>query len=64
MFLWYSCVCFSAFGSLNVRGLLDMRSHCLQEFNFTDPYSQVSGRFILWEQDGLVVCVSQSGSSR
>ncbi|KAL4220369.1 Pantothenate kinase 4 [Mactra antiquata] len=29
-----------AYGSLNVRGLLDMRSHCLKEFNFTDPYSQ------------------------
>ncbi|XP_053403677.1 4'-phosphopantetheine phosphatase-like [Mercenaria mercenaria] len=29
-----------AYGSLNVRGLLDMRSHCLKEFDFTDPYSQ------------------------
>ncbi|KAH3813869.1 4'-phosphopantetheine phosphatase-like isoform X2 [Dreissena polymorpha] len=29
-----------AFGSLNVRGLLDMRSHILKEFNFTDSYSQ------------------------
>ena len=37
---------FSAYGSLNVRGLLDMRSHCLKEFDFTDPYSQVNIPFL------------------
>jgi len=27
-----------AFGSLTVRSLLDMREHCLKEFDFHDPY--------------------------
>ena len=27
-----------AHGNLTVRGLLDMREHCLSEFNFHDPY--------------------------
>jgi len=27
-----------AFGNLTVRGLLDLREHCLQEFDFHDPY--------------------------
>ena len=31
----------SAFGSLTVRSLLDMREHCLNEFDFPDPYLQV-----------------------
>jgi len=40
-------VCFStvlycsAYGSLTVRSLLDTREHCLEEFHFVDPYSQV-----------------------
>ncbi|XP_022246842.1 pantothenate kinase 4-like isoform X1 [Limulus polyphemus] len=29
-----------AYGSLTVRSLLDMREHCLNEFNFPDPYLQ------------------------
>ncbi|XP_064615382.1 4'-phosphopantetheine phosphatase-like [Liolophura sinensis] len=29
-----------AYGTLTVRSLLDMVNHCLQEFNFTDPYLQ------------------------
>ena len=32
----------SAFGSLTVRSLLDMREHCLNEVDFPDPYLQVS----------------------
>jgi len=32
---------YSAFGSLTVRSLLDMREHCLNEFDFPDPYLQV-----------------------
>ena len=31
----------SAFGSLTVRSLLDMREHYLNEFDFPDPYLQV-----------------------
>lgn len=31
----------SAYGTLTVRSLLDTREHCLNEFNFPDPYSQV-----------------------
>lgn len=31
----------SAYGSLTVRSLLDTREHCLEEFHFVDPYSQV-----------------------
>ncbi|KAL4622527.1 pantothenate kinase 4 isoform X1 [Arapaima gigas] len=31
----------SAYGSLTVRSLLDTREHCLNEFNFPDPYSKV-----------------------
>ena len=27
-----------AHGNLTVRSLLDMREHCLSEFNFHDPY--------------------------
>uniref|UniRef100_A0A8C9VWL5 4'-phosphopantetheine phosphatase n=1 Tax=Scleropages formosus TaxID=113540 RepID=A0A8C9VWL5_SCLFO len=30
-----------AYGSLTVRSLLDTREHCLNEFNFPDPYSKV-----------------------
>ncbi|XP_070538159.1 4'-phosphopantetheine phosphatase-like [Ptychodera flava] len=30
-----------AYGSLTVRSLLDTREHCLNEFSFADPYSQV-----------------------
>ncbi|XP_036316873.1 4'-phosphopantetheine phosphatase isoform X2 [Pipistrellus kuhlii] len=30
-----------AYGTLTVRSLLDTREHCLNEFNFPDPYSQV-----------------------
>ena len=33
---------FSAYGSLTVRSLLDTREHCMEEFHFVDPYSQVS----------------------
>lgn len=29
-----------AFGSLTVRSLLDMREHCMMEFDFPDPYLQ------------------------
>uniref|UniRef100_T1INC0 4'-phosphopantetheine phosphatase n=1 Tax=Strigamia maritima TaxID=126957 RepID=T1INC0_STRMM len=29
-----------AYGSLTVRSLLDMREHCLNEFDFPDPYFQ------------------------
>uniref|UniRef100_A0A673H587 4'-phosphopantetheine phosphatase n=1 Tax=Sinocyclocheilus rhinocerous TaxID=307959 RepID=A0A673H587_9TELE len=29
-----------AYGSLTVRSLLDTREHCLNEFNFPDPYSK------------------------
>ncbi|KAK7080541.1 Pantothenate kinase 4 [Halocaridina rubra] len=29
-----------AYGSLTVRSLLDMREHCLNEFDFPDPYLQ------------------------
>lgn len=32
----------SAYGTLTVRSLLDTREHCLNEFNFPDPYSKVS----------------------
>ncbi|XP_026076559.1 pantothenate kinase 4-like isoform X1 [Carassius auratus] len=30
-----------AYGSLTVRSLLDTREHCLNEFNFPDPYSKI-----------------------
>ncbi|XP_027964296.1 pantothenate kinase 4 isoform X2 [Eumetopias jubatus] len=30
-----------AYGTLTVRSLLDTREHCLNEFNFPDPYSKV-----------------------
>lgn len=30
----------SAYGNLTVRSLLDMREHCLNEFDFPDPYLQ------------------------
>ncbi|XP_034761015.1 4'-phosphopantetheine phosphatase-like [Acipenser ruthenus] len=33
-----------AYGSLTVRSLLDTREHCLNEFNFPDPYSQIKQR--------------------
>ncbi|XP_078281122.1 4'-phosphopantetheine phosphatase isoform X3 [Rhinoraja longicauda] len=33
-----------AYGSLTVRSLLDTREHCLNEFNFPDPYSKVKQR--------------------
>ena len=36
---------FSAYGTLTVRSLLDTREHCLNEFNFPDPYSKVSAPF-------------------
>ena len=35
----------SAYGTLTVRSLLDTREHCLNEFNFPDPYSKVSAPF-------------------
>ncbi|KAM5126795.1 4'-phosphopantetheine phosphatase-like [Mantella aurantiaca] len=31
----------SAYGSLTVRSLLDTREHCLNEFDFPDPYCKV-----------------------
>uniref|UniRef100_A0A2K5QUH8 4'-phosphopantetheine phosphatase n=1 Tax=Cebus imitator TaxID=2715852 RepID=A0A2K5QUH8_CEBIM len=33
-----------AYGTLTVRSLLDTREHCLNEFNFPDPYSKVKQR--------------------
>uniref|UniRef100_A0AAY4EV49 4'-phosphopantetheine phosphatase n=1 Tax=Denticeps clupeoides TaxID=299321 RepID=A0AAY4EV49_9TELE len=36
-----------AYGSLTVRSLLDTREHCLNEFNFPDPYSKVRICFFL-----------------
>ncbi|PIO25287.1 hypothetical protein AB205_0149240, partial [Aquarana catesbeiana] len=36
-----------AYGSLTVRSLLDTREHCLNEFNFPDPYSKVSPNFCI-----------------
>ncbi|KAK2105679.1 Pantothenate kinase 4 [Saguinus oedipus] len=33
-----------AYGTLTVRSLLDTREHCLNEFNFPDPYSKKAGR--------------------
>ncbi|KAM4646845.1 4'-phosphopantetheine phosphatase isoform 6-T6 [Amazona ochrocephala] len=30
-----------AYGTLTVRSLLDTREHCLNEFNFPDPYSKI-----------------------
>lgn len=33
-----------AYGSLTVRSLLDTREHCLNEFNFPDPYCKVKQR--------------------
>ncbi|KAM9814291.1 LOW QUALITY PROTEIN: 4'-phosphopantetheine phosphatase [Neosynchiropus ocellatus] len=32
------------YGSLTVRSLLDTREHCLNEFNFPDPYSKIKQR--------------------
>ena len=37
----------SAYGSLTVRSLLDTREHCLEEFHFGDPYSQVNERDLI-----------------
>jgi len=37
-----------AYGTLTVRSLLDTREHCLNEFNFPDPYSKVSAAFLRW----------------
>uniref|UniRef100_A0A8C8RMD3 4'-phosphopantetheine phosphatase n=1 Tax=Pelusios castaneus TaxID=367368 RepID=A0A8C8RMD3_9SAUR len=31
-----------AYGTLTVRSLLDTREHCLNEFNFPDPYSKLN----------------------
>ncbi|XP_077583332.1 4'-phosphopantetheine phosphatase [Stigmatopora nigra] len=39
-----------AYGSLTVRSLLDTREHCLNEFNFPDPYSKIKQR----ENDGAL----------
>lgn len=36
----------SAYGTLTVRSLLDTREHCLNEFNFPDPYSKVSATLL------------------
>lgn len=36
----------SAYGTLTVRSLLDTREHCLNEFNFPDPYSKVSAALL------------------
>ncbi|XP_074074787.1 4'-phosphopantetheine phosphatase isoform X2 [Macrotis lagotis] len=33
-----------AYGTLTVRSLLETREHCLNEFNFPDPYSKVKQR--------------------
>lgn len=38
----------SAYGTLTVRSLLDTREHCLNEFNFPDPYSKVSAALLGW----------------
>lgn len=45
----YRYISFSAYGSLTVRSLLDMREHCLTEFDFPDPYLQVSIVIFLFE---------------
>ncbi|KAG2459263.1 PANK4 kinase, partial [Polypterus senegalus] len=37
-----------AYGSLTVRSLLDTREHCLNEFNFPDPYSKIKQRENDW----------------
>ena len=42
----------SAFGSLTVRTLLDMREHCLNEVDFPDPYLQVLIHFRLYKSGG------------
>uniref|UniRef100_A0A674NV08 4'-phosphopantetheine phosphatase n=1 Tax=Takifugu rubripes TaxID=31033 RepID=A0A674NV08_TAKRU len=39
-----------AYGSLTVRSLLDTREHCLNEFNFPDPYSKIKQK----ENDGAL----------
>lgn len=40
-YAWVPSLYCSAYGSLTVRSLLDTREHCLEEFHFVDPYSQV-----------------------
>lgn len=59
----------SAYGSLTVRSLLDTREHCLNEFNFPDPYSKVGTpaflyfiskkemAFIYMQNKGLAECL-------
>ncbi len=51
---------YSAYGSLTVRSLLDTREHCMEEFHFVDPYSQVISQrtvfsLIVW-QNCLIDC--------
>ncbi|XP_052571019.1 4'-phosphopantetheine phosphatase isoform X2 [Peromyscus californicus insignis] len=44
-----------AYGTLTVRSLLDTREHCLNEFNFPDPYSKVKQK-----ENGLALKCFQS----
>uniref|UniRef100_A0A8C2GL24 4'-phosphopantetheine phosphatase n=1 Tax=Cyprinus carpio TaxID=7962 RepID=A0A8C2GL24_CYPCA len=53
-----------AYGSLTVRSLLDTREHCLNEFNFPDPYSKVYIEslnifHLAWERPWLVDAYNQ-----
>uniref|UniRef100_A0A3P9KQJ2 4'-phosphopantetheine phosphatase n=1 Tax=Oryzias latipes TaxID=8090 RepID=A0A3P9KQJ2_ORYLA len=45
-----------AYGSLTVRSLLDTREHCLNEFNFPDPYSKVRHKPPLWSSADFCFC--------
>uniref|UniRef100_A0A8C5C289 4'-phosphopantetheine phosphatase n=1 Tax=Gadus morhua TaxID=8049 RepID=A0A8C5C289_GADMO len=45
-----------AYGSLTVRSLLDTREHCLNEFNFPDPYSKIKQR----ENDAALRCYQKA----
>uniref|UniRef100_A0A665XBL2 4'-phosphopantetheine phosphatase n=1 Tax=Echeneis naucrates TaxID=173247 RepID=A0A665XBL2_ECHNA len=49
-----------AYGSLTVRSLLDTREHCLNEFNFPDPYSKITSKWSLLVMPHMPIIVLMS----
>lgn len=42
----YLVLFYSAYGNLSVRSLLDTIEHFMKEFDFPDPYIEVSSEFV------------------
>ncbi|XP_061868924.1 4'-phosphopantetheine phosphatase isoform X2 [Colius striatus] len=53
-----------AYGTLTVRSLLDTREHCLNEFNFPDPYSKETFFSLILSMLITVTCWSIRGHER